>query len=182
MLSAQNPQSPGQDRRTFLVKAATLLAGALALLPAVGAGLMVLVDPLRRQAGQTRWARVATLGAIPADGSAHKFSVVMDRVDAWNKASNVPVGAVYLRRTGEQRVEALNVVCPHAGCFVELRGEAFACPCHNSSFRLDGSIADRSSPSPRGLDTLEVELRNGVEVWVRFQNFQAGTKAKVPVG
>jgi Rieske Fe-S protein len=108
--------------------------------------------------------------------------VHLDHVDAWTVSKNVPVGAVYLRRTGEREVQALNVVCPHAGCFVELKAKAYACPCHNSTFAFDGSIQDPSSPSPRALDSLAVELRNGSEVWVRFQNFHAGRKEKVPVG
>ena len=105
------------------------------------------------------------------------------RVDAWNKYPNAPIGAIYLRRTGDGQVEALNVVCPHAGCFIDfLSGEKkFYCPCHNSRFGLDGAIADRKSPSPRGMDSLEVEVRNGTEVWVKFQNFQTGHSEKVPV-
>jgi len=75
------------------------------------------------------------------------------------------------------------VVCPHAGCFVEYKpaGRRYVCPCHASSFGLDGAIADPASPSPRGLDELAVEMRAGGEVWVLFQNFQAGTREKVPV-
>jgi hypothetical protein len=31
------------------------------------------------------------------------------------------------------------------------------------------------------LDDLVVEIRNGTEVWVKFQNFRAGTHDKIPV-
>ena len=57
----------------------------------------------------------------------------------WAKSPAVPVGAVYLRRTGERSVEALQTLCPHAGCFVDYRPEArdFLCPCHNSTFAMD---------------------------------------------
>ena len=37
-----------------------------------------------------------------------------------------------------------------------------------------------STPS-RPLDTLEVQVRNKNEVWVRFQDFQLGIKEKKPV-
>ena len=33
----------------------------------------------------------------------------------------------------------------------------------------------------RVVDSLDVELRHGKEVWVKFQNFQAGRADKVPV-
>ena len=47
---------------------------------------------------------------------------------------------------------------------------------------LDGSlVAGARSPSPRALDGLEVELREGSEVWVKFQNFEAGKATKIPV-
>ena len=109
--------------------------------------------------------------------------IIADRADVWNKYPSVPVGAVYLRRVGGQKVEALNVTCPHAGCPVEFKpaSGSYLCPCHDSAFKLDGSLANDSSPSPRGMDVLEVEVRHGAEVWVKFQNFEAGTARKIPL-
>lgn len=125
---------------------------------------------------------VTKLAALPGDGVPRKFRVMADRVDAWNTRPRVPVGAVYLRRSGNL-VSALNVLCPHAGCFVNLTQDRsrFVCPCHNSSFDLSGVVNDPSSPSPRSLDTLEVEVRNGDEVWIRFRNFRPGRPEKTPI-
>jgi len=123
-----------------------------------------------------------TLEALPDDGIPRKFPVLATRVDAWNKFSETPIGAVYLRRTSDGQIQAFNVVCPHAGCFVDFLPDRnqYLCPCHNSAFSVTGAIADRSSPAARGLDSLEVEVRNAKEVWVKFQNFQAGRAEKVP--
>jgi menaquinol-cytochrome c reductase iron-sulfur subunit len=101
----------------------------------------------------------------------------------FNKHAAVPVGAVYLRRTGETEITAFNTSCPHAGCFVDYMPARnhFWCPCHNSAFSLDGAIETPSSPAARPLDTLEVEIRNQTEVWVKFQNFRMGTAEKIPV-
>jgi len=171
-------------RRGFFKKSLTVvIGGVITVIPAL-AGLMVLLDPLRRKGGGAASPiKVTTLAALPDDGVPRKFSVLADKTDAWNKYRNVPIGAVYLRRTKDNKIEALNVVCPHAGCFVDFSGERdkFLCPCHNSSFTVDGKIADPKSPSPRALDTLPVEVRNTDEVWVTFQNFQAGRPDKVPV-
>jgi menaquinol-cytochrome c reductase iron-sulfur subunit len=126
---------------------------------------------------------VTNLEALPDDGVPRKFPVLATRVDAWNRTSQVPIGAVYLRRLSDGKVQAFNVVCPHLGCFVDYlpdRGK-YLCPCHNSTFTTAGKIDDRASPAPRGLDSLEVELRDGKEVWVKFENFQAGRPDKVPV-
>ena len=42
-------------------------------------------------------------------------------------------------------------------------------------------IVDGAYRAPRGLDGLEVEIRNEKEVWVKFQNFQTGHARKIPV-
>lgn len=169
-------------RRKFLQSAAAAVLGGAALFVPAGVGLAVFLDPLRARRDATGWSQVTRLAALPADGLPRRFTVVADRVNAWNKTPAVPVGAVYLRRTGETAVQAFNVVCPHAGCLVDYaptRG-GFLCPCHNSTFAVDGRVNDPASPSPRGLDELEVEIRNDGEVWVRFQNFRTGVRDKIP--
>ena len=176
----QHPE--GAPRRNFLTATAAVVLGGLAgLVPAL-ATLLPVLDPLRRRGGEAGMVMVTRLGAIPEDGVPRRFTVQADRVDAWTTYRNTPVGAVYLRRTNSG-LAALNVVCPHAGCFVNLAaaGSRFACPCHRSSFALDGSINDPNSPSPRAMDDLEVEVRNGDEVWVRFQNFRPGQEHKEPL-
>ncbi len=174
---------PEQDpRRSFLKKVLATLFGTLAgLIPPV-AGIAVILDPLRRKSAATESIRVASLDAIPADGVPRKFPVLASRTDAWTKSPNTPIGAVYIRRTGPSTVEVLNVVCPHAGCFVDFVPDrkGYFCPCHNSSFDPTGKINDPKSPSPRDLDTLEWEVRNGREVYVKFRNFRAGHKEKLP--
>ncbi|MBU6399091.1 MAG: Rieske (2Fe-2S) protein [Verrucomicrobia bacterium] len=175
--------SQGPTRRGFLRKLLSLVCGGLAGLVPAAAGLVTFLDPLHRRSAAGGFVRVASLETLPADGIPRKFAVVSDRRDAWNRFPHVPIGAVYLRRTGAQAVEALNAVCPHAGCFVDYVPiqNGFLCPCHNSRFAADGRLRDSRSPSPRGLDTLEVQVRDGTEIWVRFQNFRAGQAAKIAV-
>jgi menaquinol-cytochrome c reductase iron-sulfur subunit len=170
------------SRRGFIKELLSGVIGGLITLVPFAAGLAVYLDPLRRKSSGKGSVRVASLEALPADGIPRKFPVLATRVDAWNKFRDVPIGAVYLRRTGNQ-IEALNVVCPHAGCFVDFVPESgrYHCPCHNSSFTVAGKIYDPSSPSPRGLDSLGVQVRDGKDIWVDFRNFQAGRKEKVPV-
>jgi menaquinol-cytochrome c reductase iron-sulfur subunit len=183
-LRMETPDAPLQpDRRDFISKAAAVVVGgSLAIVPVV-AGLCVLCDPLRRKSEASASVLVATLSALPENGEPRKFSVLAELVDAWNRTPNVPVGAVYLQRLKDNTVRALNVVCPHAGCFVNYRAtnNDYFCPCHDSRFSVDGKILDPKSPSPRPLDELPVEIRKGTEIWVTFQNFRAGTHEKIPV-
>jgi Rieske Fe-S protein len=78
-------------------------------------------------------------------------------------------------------VKAFSTVCPHLGCGVDWNDKTgkFDCPCHASSFDLDGRCL--GGPSPRGLDELDVHLE-GRDVLVRYQRFRTGTSKKEPIG
>ena len=171
----------GLPRRGWIQR---LLAGGLAavagLVP-LGAGLAVFLDPLRRRGTAAGFVKVTTLASVPPDGVPRRFTVLADQVNAWSRRSAVRVGAVFLRRASENDLRAFNVTCPHAGCTVQYAAarSGFLCPCHDSTFALDGTVNDPRSPSPRGLDGLDVEIRNTSEVWVRFQNFRSGVREKM---
>ena len=171
------------SRRGFFKRTAANVLGAIVTIVPFAAGLALWLDPVRRKnSAGGQFVRVATLTAVPEDGVPRKFPVLASRVDAWNKSPETAVGAVYLRRAQGEKLRAFNVVCPHAGCFVDYHAskDSYLCPCHNSTFALDGKINDPRSPSPRGMDELEVEVRNDSEVWVKFQNFRAGIVEKIP--
>jgi Rieske Fe-S protein len=178
-------------RRNFLKKVLAVVVGGVVMAVPAAAALLVFFDPVRRKRGGTAdFIPVAPLDALPTDGTPQRFQVIADRNDAWTKYKNVPLGAVYLKRTGRGggrdagSVVAFNAVCPHAGCFVDVGrdGRSFLCPCHNSGFNPDGSLRP-GAVSPRSMDRLEVDnegLKQGV-VRVRFRNFVAGTAERIEV-
>ena len=173
-----------ESRRGFLAKVLALACGGLAVCVPLAAGAWAFLDPLRRKSAAAVFRPVADLAGIPADGVPRRFAVVADRVDAWTGFAAEPVGAVYLRREADaDSVQALSATCPHAGCFVEIdpTGRCFRCPCHNSSFTLDGGIV-APSPSPRPMDRLECRVGNNGEVEVKWQRFRAGVAEKVVQG
>lgn len=179
----ESGHSPAEsDRRSFVTKAVTIaISGAIAVVAPV-AGLFTFLDPLRRKSESRGLVRVASLSSLPTGGEPRKLPVLDTLIDAWNRTENVPIGSVYVQKTGDNTVRVLNATCPHLGCAVGMNAakNGFACPCHKSSFAMDGKIADPKSPSPRGMDELESEIRDG-EVWVKFQNFRKGTPDKIPV-
>jgi len=192
---AANPEHPACDfsrpeepRRGFVKQFLAIVTGAIVgLVPAV-TGLAVFLDPLRsrkRKGGKGQdeegFLRVATLDGLLVGGAPRKFSVIDDRSDAWNLFPQESIGLIFLLRTGEKAVQAFNAACPHAGCFVDFDGDRklFQCPCHDSSFKVDGEIANQNSPAAGGLDELDVKIKNDTEVWVKFQNFHAGTAKKI---
>ena len=101
------------------------------------------------------------------------------RRDAWTAFVDVPLGACWLVRDG-LGVRALSTVCPHAGCAVDWDAarNAFACPCHDSTFAPSGERL--TGPAPRPLDTLETQLVDG-RVHIRFRRFRTATGNKEPI-
>jgi Rieske Fe-S protein len=90
--------------------------------------------------GDTKWETIAA-DLFPAD--------VFVSVEAENQT-----GRVFLARS------------PHMGCLMNWNAERqkFEDPCTGSRFGIDGAY--ESGPSPRDLDELPAEIRDGM-VWVR---------------
>ena len=170
---------PKNERRTFLVATmAFVIGGIVSVFPFV-AGLGVIFDPLRRKRAKAEPLRIASLDAVPDDGVPRAFPVIDARRDAWNLYPPEAVGSVYLKREpGDKTPIAWTSVCPHLGCAVDFKEESheFVCPCHVSAFDLNGDVL--TGPSPRPMDELEVEVRDGGQVWVTFERFRSGTTAK----
>jgi menaquinol-cytochrome c reductase iron-sulfur subunit len=177
-----------EPRRHFFAQAAAVVIGGIITVFPFAAGVLVLFDPLRKKPDDNGSLRVTTLDSVPDDGIPRQFPVIADRTDAWNWYPSEPIGNVYLvRHKGQTAVQAFNVICPHAGCFVEFKmdAERYECPCHSSFFEVDGArINPGSCPSPRDLDSLEVDnvrLEKG-EVWVMFKNFRVANSEKIEKG
>ncbi|MBI3463102.1 MAG: hypothetical protein HY000_08605 [Planctomycetes bacterium] len=86
------PSSAGRDapaadleRRGFLTRLGAVLCGGFVGLAPLASGLFVFLDPLRRKSKQGRSIRVATVDALPDDGTPAQFPVIADRTDAWNR-------------------------------------------------------------------------------------------------
>ena len=111
-----------------------------------------------------------------------------DLDDAWNRFKDVPVGSIWLRKNPDGKILVFNSVCPHLGCSVDYRRNEgdFFCPCHTSSFSLDGEKTNEVPP--RAMDSLELltaangEVKeDGTELWVKFQNFRRATAEKIAI-
>jgi menaquinol-cytochrome c reductase iron-sulfur subunit len=181
---------PGNNRRSFIAAAAAVITGGIAVLTPLAVGVASFLTPLFRKSKSPE-VRVALLDQVPDDGMPRYFPVVADREDAWTRYPAQRVGAVYLvRKAGEKTPTAFTAKCPHAGCFIGYTpGEdAFKCPCHTSSFNLDGTrVRGDAEVSPRDMDTLPVKVRHVAttsgdkiaEVWVEYIDFQTGHKERI---
>lgn len=169
-------------RRSFLERFAAMVVGAIVAVVPPAAGLFTFMDPLRsRYKKQPKWIKVATLGQLPEDGFPSAFPVITDWWDAWNYHKPEEVATIFLKLDpGEQKPLALSSVCPHLGCSVNWSNtdDTYKCPCHSSVFGKDGAV--KSGPPPRPMDTLEVEIRNRDEIWVKYEKFKTGHSTKEP--
>lgn len=73
-----------------------------------------------------------------------------------------PEGKFYLARLEDGSFLAMSRECTHLGCTVpwNSREHAFVCPCHASSFDINGNVL--SPPAPRALDLHPVRIENGI--------------------
>lgn len=98
-----------------------------------------------------RWQAVVAASAV-ADQQAVRFST----------------GAVegFVVKSGGH-FRALSAVCTHRGCLLQDAHERLACPCHRTTFSLDGTVTSHELPQPPpALPTLRTRLRDGqVEVF-----------------
>ncbi len=167
-------------RRSFLKMAAALggaAIGALVMIPGVG---MILDPLLRRRGSDGDFLPVGEATAL-SDERPISLPVIGEKVDAWTRAPEVQLGTVWLQKGEDDEVMAMTAECPHLGCKIgyDREQDHFVCPCHDSSFGLDGSVND--GPSPRPMDRLEARVRDGV-IEVRFKRFRTQNEDKVEIG
>ena len=195
--SDSSPSTNPETRRSALVSVVTgVLSFVLVAVPSFLAGVFYLDPILRRKSTASGGGGEldgfikldATTDSLPGDGTPVSITVKSTLDDAWNRFKDVPVGSVWLRKQPTGEVIAFNSICPHLGCSVNYRrsDEDFFCPCHTSSFDLDG--AKTNEVPPRNMDKLEVVTatdgvpsEDGKELWLKFQNFRGATEDKIPV-
>ncbi|WP_437200768.1 ubiquinol-cytochrome c reductase iron-sulfur subunit [Planctomicrobium sp. SH664] len=174
-------------RRSFLMEAlAVVIGGAITLIPGL-AGAIFFLNPLLKRKKKADaeaddgFVMVGTVSALESGGIPSMFQVVGVKQDAWTTYPETALGAVYINQLPDGKLSCFNAKCPHLGCTVDYRPSenAYVCPCHDSSFNLEG---ERSNDiPPRNMDALDVQVRNERELWVRFQNFRPGMSKQEPV-
>ncbi|MGH2575835.1 MAG: ubiquinol-cytochrome c reductase iron-sulfur subunit [Ignavibacteria bacterium] len=128
------------SRREFIKKSAIgVIAGGTAL-----SGLDTIVLPAK-----SALAKAARLGD----------DIVVKLSDEKNASLANVGGSVLLDdeniliRMSQTQFAALNLICRHKGCVVELDKTKFVCPCHGSEYELDGKVT--MGPSKENLKTYE---------------------------
>ena len=86
------------------------------------------------------------------------------QVQAIARTADIPVGSgvivddVVITQPAEGKFNGFSAICTHAGCTVaEVVGASINCPCHGSSFNLDGTVA--KGPANRPLDAKDIVVQ-----------------------
>ena len=107
--------------------------------------------------GKPPTAPAAEAAPTAAPGTAAAPEGAATPVQAIAKTADIPVGSgvivddVVITQPTKGEFNGLSAICTHAGCTVaEVLGASINCPCHGSSFNLDGTVA--KGPAKRPLD------------------------------
>ena len=160
------------DRRRFLKLLAAVVgsaAAAVTSLPVLGA----ILTPLLKKKDDDGSVLHALAEKDLAVGVPRRVELVATVIDTWTRSVGV-VGAAWLLKTPDGKITALSTICPHSGCSIGQQSKnTYSCPCHKSLFALDGT--PQEGPSPRPMDPLPVELKDGA-VWVKWLRYKVGVK------
>jgi len=147
-------------RRSLYERTILLLGGLLnaaLALPAVA----YLLGPAGKEE-DAGWTEAGDVSALP-EGRPVELTVHRERRDAWKKS--VEKRNVWAVKQGEGGVTVFVPQCTHLGCGYRwiAERELFLCPCHDSTFSIDGEVM--SGPAPRPLDRFETRIEGG-RIWI----------------
>lgn len=150
------PSKVGEERRSFLIAAIYGLWGLIAATFAVPAAVYLLLPPRLRV--REDWAEAGDAAKLP-QGKPVELIFRQNRIDGWKLTSEKTTA--WAVKLSETEVVAFAPQCTHLGCAYhwDAPKHQFLCPCHTSTFSVEGKVL--SGPAPRPLDRYSVRLEGG---------------------
>jgi len=141
------------SRRSFYGVVINGLMGLITAALAVPAAAYLLLKPHSDQ--KSRWIDAADMTQLKLD-QPEEVVFRRTRVDGWRVLNEKTTAWVV--KTGDQKVVAFTPQCTHLACAYhwEAAGKQFVCPCHASTFSVDGKVT--GGPAPRPLDRYATRL------------------------
>jgi menaquinol-cytochrome c reductase iron-sulfur subunit len=157
-------QSQGEHpaaRRRFLGGLITAIQTAIVGTLGVILGGAIISPGLGRQ--QENWLPAASLGDLPPNEPT-PVTIRVARQDGYTQV--VDRRTVFLVKTGDGQVTALDSTCTHLGCRVSWNAEAqqLKCPCHGGVYDRTGMVL--SGPPPMALARIATRV-DGDQVLVQ---------------
>lgn len=143
----------GIDRRTFHLSVIYGLWAVMGAALSLPAAIYLLFPPRARK--KAEWVDVGDITQMRIN-TPEEVVFRRTRVDGWKITSEKTTAWVV--RTSPKDVVAFTPQCTHLGCAYHWddRNKEFLCPCHTSTFGLDGRVL--TGPAPRPLDRYEIKI------------------------
>jgi menaquinol-cytochrome c reductase iron-sulfur subunit len=143
-------------RRTFYSVMIAGLGGLITAALAAPAAAYLLIRPKSQK--QSDFVPAADLAQLTV-GKPEEVVFRRTRVDGWRVLNEK--STAWVLRKDEQNVVAFAPQCTHLGCAYhwDEKENNFLCPCHTSTFSIDGNVL--SGPAPRPLDRLNTKIDQG---------------------
>jgi menaquinol-cytochrome c reductase iron-sulfur subunit len=149
------PEQNGSRRRFHLGVIYTLMGSIGAALGIPAAGYLLVPGPRKKK---DNWVEVTDLARLP-EGRPEEIVFRRIRKDGWKMLSEKTSAWVSKKPGGD--VIAFAPSCTHLGCafHYDEKSKHYLCPCHTSSFDLEGRPLE--GPAPRPLDRYETRVEGG---------------------
>lgn len=141
------------NRRTFQLAFIYAIWSLMGLILGIPAAIYLLWPP--RPKREAEWIEAGSLSELPLK-TPQELVFRKNRIDGWKVISEK--STAWVVKMTEQEVVAFSPQCPHLGCayhWVAKQNE-FLCPCHASTFSIEGEVL--TGPAPRALDRFEVKV------------------------
>ena len=148
-----NPDQQAPTRRTFYLEVIyglwTLIGATLAAL----AGAYLFFPPRAKKQGE--WFDAGDIAKLPLN-TPQEVTFTRTRADGWKIISEK--ATAWVVKHSDNQVVAFAPQCTHLGCAYhwDESNHDFLCPCHTSTFSIDGNVL--SGPAPRPLDRYAVKI------------------------
>ncbi|GBC81620.1 NADH dehydrogenase-like protein [bacterium HR10] len=160
-----------ESRRSFLGLMMGLMGAAITGVLGVLLARFSLFPAFKKFSIEEDWTDVTPVDDIP-DGEPVKKAVVISQDGGWGRFNTQQL--VWIVKNGDHLV-VYSAICPHLGCTINAADSGFICPCHGSAWARDGRKL--GGPTPRGMDTLEYRVKDGL-LQVRYRFFRQGVPDK----
>jgi menaquinol-cytochrome c reductase iron-sulfur subunit len=146
-------EEQGMNRRTFYLTAIYGLWALIGAALAIPAGIYLLFPPRLRKGPE--WVKAGDLTQLQSR-SPEELVFRLNRTDGWKITSEK--ATAWVVKLSDKEIVAYGPQCPHLGCAYhwDQKNNEFLCPCHASTFSIDGKVL--SGPAPRPLDRYEVKI------------------------
>ncbi|SRR3954467_114204 len=143
----------GPDRRKFHLSVIYAMWAVITGAMTIPAAIYLMVPP--RSKKKSGWVEAGDISQLKPN-EPEEFVFRRDRLDGWKLTTEK--STAWVIKQADSKVVAFTPQCTHLGCAYsyDQNNKEFLCPCHTSTFGLDGKVL--TGPAPRALDRYETKI------------------------